>query len=133
MYIQQSLWECKPDVMEEEMKSILKKIREIKIEKKSDCFIGETEIIRKWLFFIPLLGELKDRSMRPRHWEAITNVLKRPDRVSPETLLSILWESELFRHSDSVGEITDQAKQEGKMESFLKKLDQVKELSDAVS
>jgi dynein heavy chain len=128
-YLDSSLGSCSPDLMEEELKVLHKRLRESKtIDKKSDCIVGEADMLKKWLLFVPILADLRDPCMRSRHWVSIAQLVN----VDPKTFcvghslgISIMWEVELYKYSDAIGEITDQAKQEGKMEKFLDKLDTV--------
>ena len=114
---------CLPDQIEETMKTFQKRMKELKIGRKTDVFLVETnEWHKRWLVFAPLLAELKDPSMRDRHWSVIATILSLAVPLSSSALVSVLFP--LWKFADQVAELTDQAKQEGKMEKFLTKLNQ---------
>ncbi len=49
------------------------------VDRKSNTFIGISEDIKKWATFLPLLSELKDKSMDVedgRHWAKVRAVVK---------------------------------------------------------
>jgi dynein heavy chain len=46
-------------------------LKEIKVDKKCNAYLGIQDEIKKWLIFLPLISELRDDAMRPRHWKAI--------------------------------------------------------------
>lgn len=58
--------------MEEECKKFRKVLLDIKgIDRKTNVFSGIQEEVKKWVVFLPLLGELKDPAMDTddnRHW-----------------------------------------------------------------
>jgi len=63
--------ETKPFEMEDEVKKLMKTLKDMKVDKKANAYIGILEEIKKWLVFLPLIAELADQSMRPRHWDSI--------------------------------------------------------------
>jgi dynein heavy chain len=58
-----------PFVMEDEVKKLFKTLKEMKVEKKANAYQGINEEIKKWLVFLPMIADLADQSMRPRHWD----------------------------------------------------------------
>lgn len=66
--------------MEEECKRFRKVLLDIKgIDRKTKVFQGIQEEVKRWLVFLPLLGELKDPAMETndnRHWDALREVIK---------------------------------------------------------
>lgn len=112
--------------MEDEIKKLRKGLTDLRgIDKRSNAFTGITEELKKWATFLPLLGELKDPSMNSedgRHWKKLKDLVKKEFEVSQELLLEIIWDLKLFDYKDGIEEITDQAKQELKMEKSLKKI-----------
>jgi dynein heavy chain len=58
-----------PFVMEDEVKKLFKTLKEMKVEKKANAYQGINEEIKKWLIFLPMIADLADQSMRPRHWD----------------------------------------------------------------
>ena len=49
-----------PSDMEDEMKPLFKKLKEVKVEKKCDASMGIQDIVKKWNLFCPLVCELRD-------------------------------------------------------------------------
>ena len=112
--------------MEDEVKKLKKELMDLRgIDKKANCFLGINDDVKKWATFLPLLGELKDKSMEvadDRHWNKIRDLVKKDVKVNDEMPLSVIWELKLFDHKDGIEEITDQAKQELKMEGNINKI-----------
>lgn len=112
--------------MEDEIKKLRKALTDLRgIDKRSNAFIGITEELKKWATFLPLLGELKDPSMNSedhRHWKKLKDLVKKEFEVSQNLQLEVIWDLKLFDYKDGIEEITDQAKQELKMEKSLKKI-----------
>ena len=38
-----------PGQMEEDVKALFKKLKEVKVDKKCDAFIGMTDVVKKWM------------------------------------------------------------------------------------
>ena len=73
---------------------------------------------------MPLIENLRNDSMRPRHWEEIMNEINQVfDPYSNEFTLSKIFELNLFAHSDLVSRLTDEARKESKIESGLKEIE----------
>lgn len=67
-----TMWiKTSPFDMEEEVKTLNKQVKEMKIDKKCNAYLGIIEETKKWLVFLPLIAELRDEAMRPRHWDSI--------------------------------------------------------------
>lgn len=60
-----------PFDMEEDVKNVFKKLRDLKADKRCNAYLGIQDEIKKWLVFLPLIGELRNDAMRDRHWKAI--------------------------------------------------------------
>lgn len=68
----QNKWvETQPFEMEDEVKKLMKTLKDMKIDKKANAYQGILDEIKKWLVFLPLIAELADESMRERHWDMI--------------------------------------------------------------
>lgn len=63
--------ETQPFEMEDEVKKLMKTLKDMKIDKKANAYQGILEEIKKWLVFLPLIAELADDAMRDRHWDMI--------------------------------------------------------------
>ena len=60
-----------PFEMEEEVKRQQKTLKEMKVDKKCNAYLGIQDEVKKWLVFLPLIAELRDDAMRDRHWKMI--------------------------------------------------------------
>jgi len=108
--------------MEDEIKALFKKLKEVKVDRKCDAFMGVQDVVKKWTVFCPLVGELRDPAMRARHWAQLMDQCGKSITVTPDILLRDMWNLELHKNPDFVEDTADQAKQEMKMENTLKKL-----------
>lgn len=48
----------------------------MKVDRKCNAYLGISDEIKKWLTFLPLVGELRDESMRDRHWDALRKAIE---------------------------------------------------------
>ena len=65
-------WEAtNPEEMDEITKKLEKQLKAMKVDKRSNAYIGILEELKKWLKFILLVGPLRDPAMRERHWQTI--------------------------------------------------------------
>jgi dynein heavy chain len=110
--------------MEDEVKTLFKTLKEMKCDKKCNAYIGITEEIKRWLVFLPLIAELRDDAMRERHWKAIKDKVQKDFHVDDKLLLRDVYNLNLNKYQEDVEEITDQARQEAKMEKTLVKLEE---------
>ena len=81
--------------------------------------------IKSWLTFLPLIAELRDESMRDRHWAALKKEIKKDFEIDDKLLLRDVYNLNLNQQAEAVEEITDQAKQEARMEKTLNKLEEI--------
>jgi dynein heavy chain len=111
--------------MEDEVKKLLKTLKDMKVDKRANAYNGLLDEIKKWLIFLPLIAELADPAMRDRHWNAIRAKVKSNFQVDDSLLLQDVYNLNLQDYKEDVEEITDQAKQEAKMEKTLAKLEEI--------
>lgn len=50
--------ETKPFDMEDEVKKLMKSLKDMKVEKKANAYQGILDEIKKWLIFLPLIADL---------------------------------------------------------------------------
>ena len=124
-YMDNSWEETKTDDMEEEVKKLERTLKQMKVDKKCNAYIGILEEIKKWLKFLPLVGQLRDPSMRERHWDMIRAKVNNNFKIDEHLKLSHIYDLELGKIADDVEEITDQANQEAKMEKTLDKIEEL--------
>jgi dynein heavy chain len=101
-------WEdTKTDVMEEEVKKQERTLKSMKVDKKCNAYIGILEEIKKWLKFLPLCGQLRDPSMRERHWDMIRSKVNSDFVIDSNLKLSHIYHLELGKIAEDVEEICD--------------------------
>ena len=62
-------WEAtNPEEMDEQTKKLEKTLKQMKVDKRCNAYIGILEEIKKMLKFFLLVGPLRDPAMRERHW-----------------------------------------------------------------
>jgi len=109
--------------MEDDIKKLRKHLIDLKgIDKRSNVFQGIQEDLKRWATFLPLLSELKDPSMITedhRHWIKMKSLVRKEFEVDDGLTLQTIWDLKLFDFKDGIEEITDQSKQELKMEKAL--------------
>jgi dynein heavy chain len=65
-----------PFDMDEQTKGLMKVLKDMKVDRRCNAYVGIMEEIKKWLVFLPLIGELRDEAMRERHWTALKEEVK---------------------------------------------------------
>lgn len=123
-YMKSKWVETDPFDMEDECKKLMRSLKEMKVDKKQQSYNGILEDIKAWLIFLPLIGDLRDDAMRERHWKMIKDKVQKDFNVDDKLLLKDVFELNLGKFKEDVEEITDQARQEAKMEKTLKKLEE---------
>ena len=90
--------ETNPFDMEEEVKRQQKILKELKVDKKCNAYLGIMDEIKKWLVFLPLIAELRDDSMRPRHWKAIKDKVQKEFEVNDKLYLKDVFNLNLNKY-----------------------------------
>lgn len=124
-YMKMKWLETKPYDMEEDVKKLQKVTKDIKCDRKCNAYVGLMQDIKSWLVFLPLIAELRDEAMRERHWTALKKEIKHEFDVDDKLTLKDVYNLNLNQQSEAVEEITDQAKQEARMEKTLNKLEEI--------
>jgi len=96
--------------MEDEVKKLMKILKDMKVDKRANAYLGILDEIKKWIVLLPLLSELRDPAMRDRHWDAIRKKVKKNFTVDSKLLLQDIYDLNLDNYKEDVEEITDQAK-----------------------
>lgn len=107
---------------EEENKRLMKELREIKVDRKCNAFGGITSCTKTWSIFLPLITQLKEDCMVDRHWTILKKTLGHDFTISNDFQLKKFFDMELYKFSEPVEDIVDQARNEAKMEKTLKKI-----------
>lgn len=124
-YMSTKWLETNPYDMEEEVKKLQKTTKDIKVDRKCNAYSGLMTEIKSWLQFLPLIAELRDDAMRERHWTSLKKEIKQEFDVDDKLTLKDVYALDLNQQSEAVEEITDQAKQEARMEKTLNKLEEL--------
>ena len=107
---------------EEDNKKLMKDLRDIKVERKCNAFAGITVTTKTWSIFLPLITQLKEDCMMPRHWDSLKKTIGHDFTINEHLKLQKLFDMELHKFSEPVEDIVDQARNEAKMEKTLKKI-----------
>ena len=120
--------------IEDEIKKLRNGLQPIKIsDRKCSSFVGISNDIKNWSTFIPMVSDLKDPSMDvadERHWKKVKDAVKRDFNLNNNLELKEIWDLKLFDIKDQIEEITDQAKNELKMDKSLKKIIEFRKVVD---
>ena len=112
--------------IEDEVKKLRTALQPIKIsDRKCSAFVGISQDIKNWGTFIPMVSDLKDSSMEvtdERHWKKVKSAVNQDFQKLNELELSRIWGLKLFDIKEQIEDITDQAKNEAKMEKNLAKI-----------
>jgi dynein heavy chain len=111
--------ETDPGDMEDQVKKLMKTLKDMKVDKRANAYNGILDEIKKWLNFLPLIGELRDQSMRDRHWDMIRAKVQSQFTIDANLFLRDIYDLNLGKYKEDVEEITDQSRQEAKMEKTL--------------
>ena len=109
--------------MEDEVKKLMKSLKDMKVDKRANAYIGIMDEIKKWLVFLPLIAELADEAMRDRHWDKLKEKVGVQFTIDDKLLLQFIYDLNLGKYQEDVEEIADQAKQEARMEKTLERLE----------
>jgi dynein heavy chain len=97
--------------MEDEIKKLRKTLIDQKqIDRRANAFVGIAEDLKRWMTFLPLLGELRDSSMEVedgRHWKKLKDIVKQEFEVDDNLELKTVWDLKLFDFKDGIEDITD--------------------------
>ena len=113
-----------PFEIEDEVKKLMKALKEMKVDKRANAYVGILEDIKKWLVFLPLIAELAEPSMRERHWDDLKSKIKADFTIDDKLILKDIYTLNLGKYAEDVEEITDQARQEAKMEKTLGQIEE---------
>jgi dynein heavy chain len=112
-----------PGDMDEITKKLMKQLKEMKVDKRANAYIGILDQIKKWIIFLPLIEDLRNEAMRERHWNSLKDKIGVNFEINDKLLLKFIYDLDLGKYQEDVEEIADQAKQEAKMEKTLARLE----------
>ena len=122
----QTLWnDINVEVMEDGTKGFYKQLRALdKVCKTTNAYTELERKVKGFLTALPLVTDLRHKSMRPRHWDMLRELTgKQFDETSPTFDLKTLNELHLDEFEEDVGEIVNRAQKEEKMEMALTKIE----------
>jgi len=90
--------ETQPFEMEDEVKKLMKTLKDMKVDKKANAYGGILDEIKKWLVFLPLIAELADKAMRPRHWDMIKEKVGVQFTIDDSLLLKNIYDLNLGKY-----------------------------------
>ena len=96
-----------PFEMEDEVKKLMSALKNMKVDKRCDAYDGLMKEIKKWLVFLPLIGELRNDAMRDRHWDMIRKLVGSDFKVDNSLMLKDIYEMNLNQFAEDVEETTD--------------------------
>ena len=120
-----TLWnDIDVEKMEDGTKAFYKQLRALdKVVKTSNTYVELERKVKGFLTALPLVTDLRHRSMRPRHWDMLRDLTgKAFDETSPSFDLKTLITLHLDEFEEDVGEIVNRAQKEEKMEQALEKI-----------
>jgi dynein heavy chain len=79
----------------------------MKVDKRCDAFTGILDELKKMSLFLPLIGELKNKDMRERHWDIIRKVVGTDFKVDETLMLRDVFEMGLANFPEDIEECTD--------------------------
>ena len=88
-----------------------------------DVFVGLELTVKNMLTSLRAVGELRNPSIRDRHWEQLVTATKVTFSMSDDTTLADLLNLNLHNYEDEVHNIVDKAIKEMAMEKMLRDLD----------
>jgi dynein heavy chain len=125
----EQLWaEVEPEALEDGSKALMKKVRSAPKDVRDigDCYSSLLAKVKEFSVTPPLVKELRQPYMRPRHWQALMDAtgmrFSSPDD-NPQLQLFTIIKLKLYNHQEAVEEITESAAKESKMEDTLLKLE----------
>ena len=88
-----------------------------------DVYLGMTRSLSDMLVALPLVQDLRDEAMRERHWKKLMRVCGRTFVMDAKFCLNDLCKLSIHLFADAVGDITEQARQEMKIDKQIDKID----------
>jgi dynein heavy chain len=127
-YFEKTWADTKASEMQEELKAFNKELTSLKgVDRKSNVFQGVAAEVKNMGLFLPIVEELKKDCMTVpdnRHWTRFNTIIGKQFSLQPTTPLKAIWDFEVFqgKFKEQIEELTEQATQERKIESDLKKI-----------
>eukprot|EP01048_Picozoa_sp_COSAG05_P013037 COSAG05_NODE_1351_length_5113_cov_3.061827_1_plen_1457_part_00 len=109
-----------------ECKSLMKTVKALdKYVKNWDCYHGLEDSVKNMITALPLVEELKNPSMRDRHWKQLMRATNRSFTMDKNFSLGDLLNLQLFDFVEQVADIVDRAQKELTIEKQLAKISEI--------
>ena len=87
----------------------MKTLKDMKVDKRANAYVGILDEIKKWLVFLPLISELANDAMLDRHWTDLKKKIGAEFTVDDKLILKDIYDLNLGKYVEDVEEICDQA------------------------
>ena len=105
--------------LQKEIKTLVKQVR------SWDVYLGIMKSINEMLIDLPLVQDLRDDSMRDRHWKKLMRICGKTFVMDDKLNLGVLLGLELHLYADAVAETVEQARMELKIDKQLSRIEHV--------
>ena len=72
---------------DEDNKKLIKDMRDVKVDRKCNAFIGINNELKIWSIFLPLVSQLQEDCMEERHWDLMRKTVKQKFVIDENFLL----------------------------------------------
>ncbi|XP_031370853.1 dynein heavy chain 2, axonemal [Apis dorsata] len=129
VYKTANFWEIEMEQMETTANVLFRKLnrlsRELK-EKNWEIVEHSRTSVDKFRRTLPLITDLKNPAMRPRHWQRLKEIVGRDfDELSPEFTLDAITEMEFQNFAEQISDISNSATMELTIEIGLKAISDI--------
>ena len=85
----------KTDDIEFEIKGLFNTLRQMKVEKRANAYVGILDDIKKWQVFIPLIADLAIPDMKDRHWDDLKKRINGSFVIDDKLILKDIYDLNL--------------------------------------
>jgi len=97
-YYQMKWIGIQPFDIEDEVKKLMKTVKDMKVDKRANAYVGILDEIKKWLVFLPLIADLAEKSMRERHWDDLKKKINADFVIDDKLILKDIYELNLGKY-----------------------------------
>jgi dynein heavy chain len=97
-YYQMKWIGIQPFDIEDEVKKLMKTVKDMKVDKRANAYVGILDEIKKWLVFLPLIADLAEKSMRDRHWDDLKKKINADFVIDDKLILKDIYELNLGKY-----------------------------------
>ncbi|KAL0218105.1 hypothetical protein RCL1_008953 [Eukaryota sp. TZLM3-RCL] len=116
-----TVWKCiDTELMEISTKNFNRELKLLRKESRAyDAFNGLADLITNFLSTVPLIADLRNDSMRRRHWKEIAKITGQNFEISDDFTLKDMLSLELHLFTEDISEIIVKARKEEQIENTL--------------